>query len=46
VPYASEKELAMDILKHGGEVEVVGPKPLRDEISRRLKEAAAQYGPP
>jgi predicted DNA-binding transcriptional regulator YafY len=46
VPYASEKELAMDILKHGAEVEVVGPKPLRDEISRRLKEAAAQYGPP
>jgi predicted DNA-binding transcriptional regulator YafY len=43
VPYSSEKELAMDILKHGAEVEVMGPKVLRDEIGRRLKEAAARY---
>jgi predicted DNA-binding transcriptional regulator YafY len=44
VPYSSEKELAMDVLKHGAEVEVVGPKPLREEIARRLKDAAARYG--
>ena len=43
VPYASEKELAMDILKHGAEVEVMGPRSLRDEIARRLQEAAARY---
>ncbi len=45
VPYSSEKELAMDILKHGAEVEVVGPKVLRDEIGKRLKIAAARYSP-
>ena len=44
VPYASEKELAMDILKHGAEVEVVGPKPLREEIAKRLRQAAGRYG--
>jgi len=43
VPYASEKELAMDILRHGAEVEVVSPKSLRDDIARRLKAAAAKY---
>jgi predicted DNA-binding transcriptional regulator YafY len=43
VPYASEKELAMDILKHGAEVEVLGPRSLRDEIARRLKDAAGRY---
>ena len=43
VPYSSEKELAMDILKHGAEVEVVGPRPLRDDIARRLGAAAVRY---
>ena len=43
VPYSSEKELAMDILKHGAEVEVLGPKALRAEIGNRLKEAAVRY---
>lgn len=43
VPYASEKELAMDILKHGAEVEVTAPKALRDEIAARLRDAAARY---
>ena len=44
VPYSSEKELAMDILKHGAEVEVVAPKALREEIAERLKLAAQRYG--
>ena len=44
VPYASDKELAMDILKHGAEVEVVGPKTLRAEIAARLAAAAKRYG--
>ena len=43
VPYSSDKELAMDILKHGAEVEVVGPKGLREEIARRSNEAVARY---
>ena len=43
VPYASEKELAMDILKHGAEVEVMAPKALREEIAARLRDAAARY---
>ena len=43
VPYSSEKELAMDILKHGAEVEVVAPKALREEIGRRLNDAATRY---
>ena len=43
VPYASEKELAMDILRHGAEVEVVAPRSLREDIARRLRDAAARY---
>jgi predicted DNA-binding transcriptional regulator YafY len=43
VPYSSEKELAMDILKHGAEVEVIAPKALREEIGRRLDDAATRY---
>ena len=43
VPYSSEKELAMDILKHGAEVEVIEPRSLRNEIAMRIKAAAAKY---
>lgn len=43
VPYSSEKELAMDILKHGAEVEVIGPKSLRDDIAERIRNAAKRY---
>lgn len=43
VPYSSEKELSMDILKHGAEVEVVGPPALRAQIATRLGEAVALY---
>ena len=43
VPYSSEKELVMDILRHGAEVEVVGPGTLRQDVARRLAEAAAKY---
>ena len=37
VPFSSEKELAMDILKHAGEVEVVGPASLREEVRQRAR---------
>ncbi|NTV96765.1 MAG: YafY family transcriptional regulator [Thiobacillus sp.] len=43
LPYADPRELILDILKYGPDVEVVGPAELRAEIGRRLKAAAAQY---
>jgi predicted DNA-binding transcriptional regulator YafY len=44
VPYASAEELAMDILRHGAEVEVLGPPALRPEIAARAAALAARYG--
>ena len=43
VPFTSDKELAMDILRYGADVEVLAPKALREEIASRLKTAAAKY---
>ena len=43
VPFSSDKELVMDVLRYGADVEVVGPKGLREEVARRLKAAAARY---
>ena len=43
VPYSDPRELLMDILKYGPEVEVVAPEELRSEIARRLHSAAARY---
>ena len=43
VPYSDARELLMDILKYGPEVEVVAPEELRSEIARRLLAAAARY---
>jgi predicted DNA-binding transcriptional regulator YafY len=43
VPFASDKELAMDILRYGADVEVIGPKSLREEVAARLKKAANLY---
>lgn len=45
VPYGDPRELAMDILRYGAAVEVVGPPELRDEAVRRLREAIARYEP-
>lgn len=44
IPYSDPRELVMDILKHGAEVEVVEPEPLRDEVRRHLHNALAHYG--
>jgi predicted DNA-binding transcriptional regulator YafY len=41
VPYSSEKELVMDILKFGPEVEVLAPESLRESV-RRLAERTAE----
>ena len=43
IPYSNPRELVMDILKHGADVEVVSPKPLRDEVIQRLRTALARY---
>ena len=36
VPYGAPRELVMDILRHGPDVEVIGPPPLREEVRRQV----------
>ena len=43
VPFTDPTELAMDILRHGDSVSVLGDKPLVALIRERLARAAAQY---
>ncbi|HEX5338860.1 MAG TPA: WYL domain-containing protein [Gallionella sp.] len=43
IPYADPRELSMDILKHGAEVEVVEPASLRQSLSKQLQLALQQY---
>ena len=43
VPYSEPTELAMDILRHGDSVEVVGDKALVASIGERLKKASRLY---
>jgi len=43
VPYANPLELIRDILAHGANVEVLAPKPLRQEIAQRLTRASSIY---
>ncbi len=43
IPYSDPRELIMDILKYGPEVEVVAPRALRQEIAAHLNTAARQY---
>jgi predicted DNA-binding transcriptional regulator YafY len=43
VPYADHRELLMDILKFGPEVEVLAPAALRSKVKAALKDALAQY---
>lgn len=42
-PYSDDRELVMDILKFGPDVEVIGPTALRTAVLRKLKLAAARY---
>ena len=44
VPYLDPRELVMDILRHGPEVEVSGPPSLRAEVVRQLRAATSLYG--
>jgi predicted DNA-binding transcriptional regulator YafY len=43
VPYSDDRELVMDILKYGPEVEVIAPPELRDAVEKRLDAAESQY---
>lgn len=46
VPYSNPRELLMDILKYGPDVEVVAPEKIREMVAQRLREAAARYRGP
>jgi len=43
LPYADPRELEMDILRHGENVEVVEPASLREAVRRRLAAACQTY---
>ena len=43
IPYSDSRELVMDILKYGPDVEVAGPKALRADVRRRLQIALGRY---
>jgi predicted DNA-binding transcriptional regulator YafY len=45
IPYSDDRELVMDILRHGPEVEVLGPAPLRGVVRERLAATLARYQP-
>ena len=46
IPYRDPRELVMDILRHGPEVEVVEPEALRKAVAGQLKTALAHYPSP
>ena len=43
IPYKHETELVMDVLRHGPNVEVLGPASLRKSVGEALKTAARKY---
>ncbi len=43
IPYRDSRELVMDVLRHGAEVEVVSPEALRMEVRRALSNALQRY---
>ena len=43
LPFSSARELVMDILRYGPEVEVVSPDFLRDAVAESARQAAALY---
>lgn len=45
VPYSDPREILMDILKYGPDVEVIAPDELRRMVAEHVREAAARYEP-
>ena len=43
IPYSNDKELIMDILKYGADVEVIAPEELKEAVKNQLDEARNQY---
>jgi predicted DNA-binding transcriptional regulator YafY len=43
VPYSEDRELVMEILKYGADVEVLSPPALRQHLSEALRDAAKRY---
>jgi predicted DNA-binding transcriptional regulator YafY len=43
LPYSEDRELVMEILKYGADVEVLSPMPLRATVINALHEAAKRY---
>jgi len=44
IPYSDPTELVMDILRHGPEVEVIGPGELRSRVVAQLERTLTSYG--
>jgi predicted DNA-binding transcriptional regulator YafY len=44
VPYSEDRELVMEILKYGADVEVISPPSLREHVAGALREATQRYG--
>jgi predicted DNA-binding transcriptional regulator YafY len=44
IPYAQSRELIMEILRHGSDVEVLSPSELRAEVRNVLQKTLAVYG--
>jgi predicted DNA-binding transcriptional regulator YafY len=43
LPYSDHRELVMDILRHGSEVEVLAPEDLRERVREALRTALQRY---
>ena len=43
VPYREPRELIMDVMRHGADVEVVAPTELRDAVERSLRATLRRY---
>jgi predicted DNA-binding transcriptional regulator YafY len=43
IPYSDPRQLVMDTLKHGAEVEVIAPEELRREVAECLRQGSAKY---
>jgi predicted DNA-binding transcriptional regulator YafY len=43
IPYSDDRELVMDILKYGGDVEVLSPQTLRKRVADELRRAYGRY---
>ncbi len=43
IPYQNQRELVMDIMRHGPNVEVITPDELRSEVKEQLRRASEQY---